>query len=70
MTAKGSNRTLDSKTPPKIVNHGYATQHVTEAFWANRRVRHVGYLSARHTSVVFEVMRAKTNPARFQAGSA
>jgi len=58
MTAKGSNRTLDPKTQPNIVNPGHATQHRTEAIWkGNRRVTHLGCLTQRHTSVVSEILR-------------
>jgi hypothetical protein len=33
-TTKGSDRILESKTTPNIVDPEHATRHVAEAFWA------------------------------------
>jgi len=50
-TTKGSDRILESKTTPKIVDPEHATRHFGAS--GSRRVTRFGHLNQRKTSKVF-----------------
>jgi len=66
MTTKGSNRALDSKTPPNIISNCIRCRKIR----GNRRVTHLGHLTQQNTPAIFEVLSTKLSRHEFRTGSA